>query len=125
MTTRQKAKKWLEKEGKFIDNSFLKVSKFYVPEQSWKRVDSWWFEFDETFVENSSKEFLHLLCETVPDSDKFYHLKIPFVFLKDNKAFLGYRDDNNKYSLIISAESKNMFRELRGDGKVDFTKFKQ
>jgi hypothetical protein len=125
MTIRQKAKKWLEKEGKSINDSFLKVSKFYIPEQSWKRVDSWWFEFDETFVENSPKEFLHLLCETTTDSDKFYHLKVPFTFLKENKSRLGFRYDNNKYSLIMSAESKDMFRELRGDGKIDFAGFRQ
>ena len=125
MTTRQKAKKWLEREGKLIDDPFLKVSKFYVSEQSWWRVDTWWFEFGETLVENSPKEFLHLLCETTPGSDKFYHLKIPFTFLKENKAHLGYRNDNNKYSLALSAESRNMFRELRGNGQIEFAKFKQ
>jgi hypothetical protein len=124
MTIRQKAKEWLARAGKLADEPF-RVSKFYTPEHSWKHVDSWWFEFEETLVENSPEEFLHLLCETGPDSDKFYRLKIPFIFLKENKTHLGYRHDNKKYSLILSAEDKSMFRELRGDGQIEFAQFQQ
>lgn len=120
---RQRAEKWLKREEKSINKSF-RASKFYGPEKKgWKNV--WWFEFEEKFVENSNEKFLHLLCQTDPNSDNFYHLKIPFEFLKSNKSHLGYRDKERRYSLILSAESKDIFRELRGNGKIDFAKFRQ
>ncbi|MDR4494981.1 MAG: hypothetical protein R3B74_11255 [Nitrospirales bacterium] len=124
MKIRQKAREWLQREGRLLNEPF-KVSKFYTREQSWKRVDSWWFEFEEMLVEDSHEEFLNLLCETFQNSDEFYHLKIPLIFLREHKIHLGFRHDNERYSLILSAEDTNKFRELRGDGQIEFANFLQ
>jgi len=123
MWIRRRAEEWLKREGKSIDGPF-RTSKLHTPEKTSKHVHYWWFEVEEELVESSPKRFVHLLGQMGAGSDDFCHLKVPFAFLKENKALLSFRSDG-KYSLELSAEEGNTFRDLRGSGKVSFEEFVQ
>ncbi len=106
-----------------MDHVIVRSSKFFLPEESRHHVNSWWFQLPEGIVTQSNFEFIHLLCQKTPTNKSFYHLKVPINFLMHRKADLNFLEKSRQYSLILCAEEKDTFVELRGKGKIDFSKF--
>ncbi len=52
-----------------------------------------------------------------------HRLRVPVAYLLEQWEKICIREDNNKLSLILSAESSNMFVDERGNGKVGFSKY--
>lgn len=119
---RQRARTWLTKTNWNSSEPFY-ASKLYPPEESWTRGYAWWFEFPRKVVYSRDHAHVNLLCESAGESEEFYCLRLPCRFIQEKHGLLGYRETTEKYSLIISAEKSNAFREMRGAGKVDLAEF--
>jgi hypothetical protein len=72
----------------------------------------------------SEEEFLNLLCQVAPGSSDFHHLRVPMQFFLEHKQRLWFREDKLSFAPHLSAEKSRLFREVRGDGQVDFSVFK-
>lgn len=95
-------------------------SKFYQPEESRTRDETWWLEFPIGDLDENNE--IHLLCQVAPNSDDFHYLKVPASFFQEQLKNLDVRD-GNKISLYLSPKPSNMFVDERGNGRVDFSKF--
>ncbi len=122
MTLRSDALAWLRAIGR-ASNEPVRVSKLYSPEQSWTGAAAWWFEFPEPLVPSPAHSHVNLLCESEGGEPRFRHLRIPVSFITERRALLGFREQEVKYSLFLSAEPNTLFQEVRGTGKVDFAEF--
>jgi hypothetical protein len=109
---------WLRKRGRATKERIV-VSKYYVADEAATHTPVWWFEFLASHATN--EHFLNLLCQVAPNSSEFRHLRVPMEYFRDQERHLGSRAD--KFSLYLSAEKPRLFRELRGDGSVDFGAF--
>ena len=98
-----------------------RVSKFYPTHQSWKGP-VWWFEFPDSAVSDPTG-YINLLCQHRNNPDSFHHLRVPMALFGACKHHLGYREDNKKFSLFLSAERETLFREMRGTGNIEFRGF--
>ena len=68
--------------------------------------------------------FLNLLCRVAPNSSEFHHLRVPTELFVRRKHDLKIRDKGDKFSLYLSAEQPTLFREIRGNGRIEFGAFK-
>jgi hypothetical protein len=98
------------------------ASKFYRREESWKRQLTWSFEIPKRTIETPKSAEIDLICEVAPNAKDFYHLKVPVKFLKSELPNLYVLKDGN-VGLFLSAEQREMFAEIRGNGKVGFGRF--
>jgi hypothetical protein len=121
MGTRSRGDEWLQQRG--ITNEPFRVSKYYVSSESWTGKPVWFFEFPETLVSDDSAEYLHLLCEKTSASDEFHHLRVPISIFPACKHHLAFREDTKMFSLWLSAEPETLFREMRGQGSIEFRGF--
>jgi hypothetical protein len=110
---------WLRKRGGPIDGRVV-VSKYYTEDEAFPHTPVWWFEFLEKRA--LEEQVLNLLCQVAPTSSEFHHLRVPMSHFLEHKNKLGFRDD--KFSLYLSAEKSRLFREIRGNGQIEFRKFK-
>ena len=120
MNTRQAAEAWYKEKYGQIDRN-IRSSKLYKPEESRAKEYSWWIEIKESKLE--AGEFQNILLQKRRGNDDFFHLKIPNLFLIDNKNNLGYRETEGVFSLIISAEPQTRMVEKRGSGKISLLEF--
>jgi hypothetical protein len=67
--------------------------------------------------------FVNLLCGLPANGSDYHHLWVPMGLLLACKHHLGFRDDGGRFSLYLSAEESRLFRELRGDGQIEFGVF--
>lgn len=101
-----------------VDGKYF-VSKYYDADESWKKVDGWWFQFSESTISNNPEHNVYLLAQKAKGLDDFHCLVVPCTFLQENKDRIGYRSEADKYSIIFSVD----FIDIRGSGKVDFSSF--
>ena len=120
MNIRAKGLAWLEKMGRDSSED-VRISKFYQPNESRTGHPAWWFEFLENVADASPFEPINLLCQTSPTATDFHHLRIPKGLFPACRHHLGRR--HGKSSLFLSAEDELMFREVRGDGRIEFADF--
>lgn len=119
-TIKAEAVRWfVSKFG--IKTNAIYASKFYIPEKSWTRQSAWWFEIPQRTIESPKSAEIHLLCQIAPGANDFHHLKVPIDFLRNELPNLCIRK-NDKVSLFLSAEQREMFVEKRGSGKVSFAR---
>ena len=121
MSIRSTAVQWLQNAHE-VDSGIIRASKFYSPEESWTNKAAWAFEVDKSVVEKSPLQKIHLLCEKEPGGKDFYYLQLPGSYLVENQKELYVRS-NNRYSIFLSAEQRNLFQDERGKGKVTFSQF--
>ena len=119
MNCRRSGLEWLHKKGRETDER-VAVSKYYTADESWPRTPVWWFEFPASHA--AKERFLNLLCQVAPNSLDFHHLRVRTTLLIERKDHLGFRE--GKFSLYLSAEEPRLFREIRGDGQIEFGLFK-
>ena len=123
MSTRQAGLDWLRKKG-WTTGERVRVSKYYTADEAWPHSPVWWFEFTAESATADRFGFLNLLCEVAPNSPEFHHLRVPTGVFLACKHHLGFREDSNKFSLYLSAEEPTLYRETRGDGRIEFGAFK-
>jgi hypothetical protein len=123
MNSRRSGLEWLRKKGRTTGERVV-VSKYYTADEAWPGTPVWWFEFPASSVTNDRFGFLNMLCGAAPNSDEFHHLRVPMELFVARKDDLGLRENGDKFSLYLSAEEPRLFREIRGDGGVEFGVFK-
>ena len=120
MSIRPKAIRWLKSNYGDVSGTIC-TSKFYQPKESWTNNCVWWLEIPLSKLSDTKGE-IHFICQILPNKEEYYYLKIPvnyFIELLSELKILN----SKKISLFLSAESKNMFQDERGFGKVHFNKF--
>jgi hypothetical protein len=121
MNTRQSGLEWLRKKGRSTSERVV-VSKYYTEDESFTHSAVWWFEFLERYA--IDEQFLNLLCQVAPGSSDFHHLRVPMRYFLEHKQHIWFREDKVSFAPHLSAEKSRLFRELRGDGQVEFALFK-
>ena len=66
---------------------------------------------------------INLLCENSSSENEFYCLKVIFSFLLHHLDKFDAPEKMNAACLYFSAEEKDKFREVRGEGAVEFLQF--
>ena len=123
MSIRKKALTWLNESYENTENlKPVYTSKYYLPGESWSKTSVWWVEIPEELISSAATDYVHILCETFPEEDDFFYLKIPVSFLKENKEQLFIRD--KKISIYFSTDDKSIFIDQRGNG-LDFSQFEE
>ncbi len=84
----------------------------------------WWFEFAHATAAENPSGWLNLLCGVAENSSEYHHLRVPMGLFLACKHLLGFRDDGDRFSLYLSAEMPTLFREIRGEGRVEFAVFR-
>jgi hypothetical protein len=86
--------------------------------------DVWWFDISlQRVAQPTAGLFVHLLpfdqrCATL------HHLKIPTSYFQENLPKLVVRNDRMAISLELSADSRNLFQDMRpGSAGVGFAQF--
>jgi hypothetical protein len=114
------ARKWLASKHGHTNNKTY-TSKYYLPEESWPKVAVWWMKIPAHALEPSKYDFVNILCQVDPLSNEFYYLKVPVSFINEHKE--QFHRIGGEIDLYLSAEEHNLFTEIRGEGKLDFSKF--
>ena len=121
MSIRNQALNWYQKKYGQVDTPIY-TSKFYKPFESWPKANVWWPQVPVSAIEENT--FIHILCETTPGSNDFYHLKIPTQFLREN--LIKFHTIGEKIvDFYFSTDPNKLFSEERGEGSLDFRKFLQ
>jgi hypothetical protein len=123
MNSRRSGLEWLRKKGRTTGEPTV-VSKYYTADEAWPGTPVWWFEFPTSSVASDRFGFLNLLCGVAPNSSEYHHLRVPIELFVARKHDLGLRDGGDKFSLYLSGEDRRLFREIRGDGQIEFGVFK-
>jgi hypothetical protein len=72
-------------------------------------------------IDSDKYDFINILCQVDPSSNQFYYLKVPVAFIKEHRE--QFHKLGGEIDLYLSAEQHNLFTEIRGDGKLDFSQF--
>jgi len=121
--TRLLGENWLKRQAGQRGRK-LHVSRFYPADLSRARRPTWWFEFPESDFAEEGK-CTSFLCQDESDPQQFHHLLVPNSFLQRVKSGLDFRVDRQMYSIYLSADDNDRFKELRGSGGTDFSAFLQ
>jgi hypothetical protein len=114
------AQKWFaSKYGETHNKTY--TSKYYLPEESWPKVAVWWMKIPSHALDVSKYDFVNILCQIDPLSNEFYYIKAPVSFINEHKE--QFHKIAGEIDLYLSAEEQNLFTEIRGEGKLDFSKF--
>jgi hypothetical protein len=120
MSIRPNARRWfLSKYGNTKSKTY--TSKYYLPEESWPKVAVWWLQISNNAIDENKDTFINILCETEPSSNDFYYLKVPVDFIKEHKE--KFHKIGDKIDWYLSADPDTLFREIRGEGKLNFSAF--
>lgn len=104
--------------------SMTHKSRYYPSERSWTKTPAWAFEIPLKVVETADRtSTVTLLCQDCSGENKYLVLGVPVSFLKKNLKGLYVRKDHASISLFLSAQDKDQFTDLRGDGKVGFAQY--
>lgn len=114
------ARSWfVSKYGKSENKVY--ASKYYLPEESWPKKHVWWVQIPPHAIDPSLHDYVNILCQVAPGADDFHYLKVPVAFiLKHREKFHRIGENIDFY---LSAEQHNLFEEIRGIGKLDFSPF--
>jgi hypothetical protein len=120
INSRQRGLDWLDRMGRATDER-KSVSKYFSAEESFTHAPVWFFEFSERYAIEG--QFLNLLCQVAPDSSDFRHLRVPMRYFLEHKEGLWFREDKLLFAPHLSAEKPSLFREMRGNGRIEFGAF--
>lgn len=123
---RYQGEEWFRINRSALDGEDIRVSKCYIKQG--RKV--WWIDVPEWLVADSGGH-TNLLCEIGEGLGKhFHHLRVPCAYFVENRDLLDFREyggkvrrGGNKYSLHLSASADDCFRDMRGVGRLDFSKF--
>jgi hypothetical protein len=105
--------------GKSEDKVY--ASKYYLPEESWPKKQVWWIQIPPYAIDPSLHKYVNILCQVAPDTNHFHYLKVPVAFIHEHQDQFHRIGENIDF--YLSAEEQNLFEEIRGTGKLDFSAF--
>jgi hypothetical protein len=105
-----------------MPSEIICTSKLYPAEKSWTKSPAWWIEIPITKLYDSKFSEIHILCQF--NEAGFHHLKVPKTFIIENLGKLAMVREE-KVSIWPSARSEDMFTDLRGHGRIDFSQWLQ
>ncbi len=115
MNTRQSAFQWYkEKYGKL--DLPIYTSKYFQPFESWPKKSVWFPQIPIQQITSEENKSINILCQVAPNKNKFFHLKVPTSFLKQNLD--AFDEINGKIALYLSADTRNLFQEIRGKSRL-------
>ena len=121
---RSTALNWFDSTYPLVNGPKLS-SKFYTREESWSKTKVWFFQVPLEYVEPNKIKYLHFLCENHLQGQEFIYLKIPTLFLLQNEKYFEIDRKEKIIRLYLSAETMDMFKEVRKGSKIDFGRFVQ
>ena len=114
------ARRWfLSKYGKSKNKIY--TSKYYLPEESWPKKHVWWPQIPMSAIDRSRYSHVIILCQVGPGENDFHYFNVPTTYLNENLQ--KFDKVGEIIHLYLSAESHNLFKETRGTGNLDFSKF--
>jgi len=123
-TIRNPALEWFN--GKFPSvTEPVVTSKFYTSEKSWSKTRVWFFQVPLNIIEPNKIKYIHFVCENNLSGEPFLYLKVPTLFLLRNESKFEVDRKAKVMRLYLSAESFDMFKEIRRNSNIDFKSFLQ
>ena len=119
---RREALSWF-KSHHSMESGEIYTSKFYTPQESWSNSRVWFFQIPLDIINSNPVKKLHLLCENHLSGEAFIYLKVSSLFFLKNLNHFDVDQKEKVVRIYLSAESVDMFKEVRGKGKVDFKSF--
>ena len=107
-----------------VGSDEIYASKFYTPQESWSNSRVWFFQIPSDVVNSNPIRKLHLLCENHLTGEPFIYLRVNSLFFLKNLGGFDVDQKEKVVRIYLSAESVDMFKEVRGKGKVDFNPFR-
>jgi hypothetical protein len=120
MSIRSVAFQWLKSNYGEVSGKIY-TSKYYLPEESWPKEHVWWLQIPLKVIEAKQNSFINLICQVAPNKSEFHFLKVPTDYF--HKHLKNFHIVEEKASLYLSADPKDLFVETRGKGKTEFTGF--
>ena len=121
-TIRKDALAWFRSKFHIVSDEIY-TSKFYTPQESWSNSRVWFFQLPlEIFNSNPPKK-IHLICENHLSGEPFIYLRVSSLFFLKNLNSFDVDQKEKVARIYLSAESVDMFTEVRGKGKIDFKNF--
>jgi len=114
------ARKWFLSSYK-NDLNKIYTSKYYTPDESWPKTNVWWLQIPLSAIDTNLHEYVNLICQLSPNKNEFHYLKVPTKYL--NEHLKKFHRIKEKISIYLSAEPAKLFKEERGEGKLDFKQF--
>jgi hypothetical protein len=99
------------------------ASKFYTPSESWSNSRVWFFQIPLVIIYSSVAKKIHLLCQNHLKGESFIYLKVSSLFFAKNLKSFDVDEKEKVIRIYLSAEAIDMFKEVRGKGKIDFKSF--
>jgi hypothetical protein len=118
--TRKRALVYLQKVAGEVSGKLVSTSKFFRPEESWTKKETWWFNLSIDRIRLASNEFCYLMGEY--QTNGFVVLKVPNQFLLDNLDKFDTKTAN-KIQLHLAAYPENWLVDERVGNGVNFSQF--
>ncbi|MBI5875575.1 MAG: hypothetical protein HZB81_07015 [Deltaproteobacteria bacterium] len=120
----KKGRDYVKKHFGELTSGHITVSQFYddITKKSFAHSPSWGNEIPPKNLKEN--EDVHIICEH-ENGDGFYYFRVPVKDIKDmlERSKLGFNKDN--IALHLSAQPDSLFQDLRGEGKIDFSRYLQ
>lgn len=123
MSTRLEGLEWFRHHRSWLSNELVAVSKLYSGTECWNGKEAWWFEFELTKVQAHENDWLNLLCSNPGSDPEYFHLRLPMSLFLTHRDQFDFRENLQRFSLILSAERENWLQEMRGQGHYDFSPY--
>jgi hypothetical protein len=123
MSVRELAKDYLEKKFGEVPE-FFHASKYYTAGESWTGSPAWWFDVSLNRIEDETCKEIHLLCQKENRID-FCCLKVPTHFFREKLDLLKVIPNRGKIRLHLSARQRDIFCDIRGAGRINFSQWLQ
>ena len=117
MSIRIQAKQWLRQNYPADASNTFRASKYYPR-------DIWFFTFPASYFDSERPGNLSILLQYENELEKFYFLKVPFLFFRENREKFDIRQTGDKFDLHISAKRRNWLSCERSNN-VSFRNFEQ
>ena len=119
---RKEALAWFRSKHSIASDEIF-ASKFYTPQESWSNSRVWFFQIPLDVVNSNPVKKFHLLCQNHLEGVAFIYLRVSSLFFLKNLSSFDVDQKEKVVRIYLSAESVDMFKEVRGKGKVDFKSF--
>src|SRR5262245_15310624 len=120
---RKEALTWFRSKHAIASDEIF-ASKFYTPQESWSNSRVWFFQIPLDLANSNPHKKFHLLCENHLQGEDFIYLRVSSLFFLKNLNAFDVDHKEKVVRIYLSAESVDMFKEVRGKGKVDFNSFR-
>ncbi len=99
------------------------TSKFYTAKESWNNTKVWFFQITPDSIYSQTSQKIYRVCQNHLAGEPFLCFKVSTIFFLKNLTLLDVDQKERVVRIHLSAEAADMFKEVRGKGKVDFRSF--